>query len=363
MRKIGIALLGWILAACSAGADESPATAGMNADENMTSWSIALHGGAGVITPDAMTPEREAAYRDALSRAIQAGAEVLNSGQSALDAVEASIRVLEDDPLFNAGHGAVFTATGRHELDASIMDGETLKAGAVAGVSTVRYPLSLARLVMEQSPHVMMQGVGAEEFANEQGVERIANGALSTQRRWNSLMRTLTDQGRPLPGPPDGFVPQSADEEPEDKGDARKHGTVGVVARDRKGNLAAGTSTGGMTGKRFGRVGDSPVIGAGTYADNRACAVSATGWGEYFIRLGIAQRICLRMQLAAESAQVAGDHVIHQELGPLGGDGGVIIMDPQGGVAYSFNTAGMYRARQSEGEPLRIGIYGAASEH
>lgn len=325
-------------------------------------WSIALHGGAGVITPDQMTPEREAAYRASLNEALSAGAAVLDAGGSALDAVEAAIRVMEDDPLFNAGRGAVFTAAGRNELDASIMDGADLDAGAVAGVTGVRHPITLARAVMENSRHVMLQGEGAERFADEQGVERVDPAFFYTQRRWNSMSATLTEQGAPLPDLPDGITPASLDEEPEDKGDARKHGTVGVVARDAQGNLAAGTSTGGMTAKRWGRVGDSPIIGAGTYADNRTCAVSSTGWGEYFIRLGIAQRICLRMQLLGEDAQRAGDHVIHEELGPLGGDGGVIIMDAEGNAFYSFNTRGMYRARQNADTPAQVDIYGMPGE-
>ena len=321
-------------------------------------WSIVVHGGAGVIARTALGPDGDAAYRASLAQAEAAGAKVLDRGGSALDAVEAAINVLEDDPLFNAGRGAVFTAEGKNELDAAIMDGSTLKAGAVGDVTRTRNPISLARAVMEKSPHVFLVGQGADEFSIYAGLEQVDPSYFFTERRWQSLVKHLKKEGLPIPprpagAPPPPAVPVAEIEPP----DAHKFGTVGVVALDRAGNLAAGTSTGGTEAKRWGRVGDSPIIGAGTYASNQSCAVSATGTGEYFIRLTVARTVCALVQYKGMKLQAAVDEVIHTELTGLHGDGGVIAIAPNGEMAWSFNTPGMYRARLAEGGKLEIGIY------
>jgi beta-aspartyl-peptidase (threonine type) len=286
-----------------------------------------------------------------------AGAAVLRAGGSALDAIEATIHLLEDDPLFNAGRGAVFTAEGRIELDASIMDGATLQAGAVAGLSTTRHPISAARAVIEGSDHVLLGGEGADAFARAQGLEQVDPSYFFSERRWKSLERALARQGLPIPPRPAG-PPDAADTRGALAHDEGKHGTVGCVALDIHGDVAAGTSTGGTTAKRWGRVGDSPIIGAGTYATNHACAVSCTGAGEYFIRLGVAHEICALVEHAGLSLQAACDRVVRQKLTALGGDGGVIAVAPDGQMAWSFNTAGMYRARIADGQPLTVGVYG-----
>ena len=323
-------------------------------------WAIVVHGGAGVIERSALGPEGATAYRASLARAEAAGAAVLDRGGSALDAVEATIKILEDDPLFNAGHGAVFTAEGKNEMDSAIMDGSNLKAGSVAGVTTTRHPISLARAVMEKSPHVMLIGAGADAFAAEAGLEQVDPGFFFTERRWQSLAKQLQKEGRPVPPRPAG-VPPEGKAVPvamlDESADSRRFGTVGAVALDRMGNIAAGTSTGGMQGKMPGRVGDSPIIGAGTYASNQSCAVSATGSGEYFIRLGVAREVCNLVQFKNMSLQQAADQVIHKELDTLKGDGGVIAITPDGQLAWSFNTPGMFRARQVEGGKVQIGIY------
>jgi beta-aspartyl-peptidase (threonine type) len=318
-------------------------------------WAIVVHGGAGVIERKDLSAEQEAAYRAAMARATETGAAVLKSGGSAVDAVEAVIVLMEDDPLFNAGRGAVFTAAGRNELDASIMDGRSLEAGSVAGVTRTRHPISLARRVMEKSAHVMLISTGADEFSREQGLEQVEPGWFYTERRWRALEKFLNDKGLPIPRKPPGIpVEAPADGLAHDEG---KKGTVGVVALDTRGNVAAGTSTGGTTGKRWGRVGDSPIIGAGTYASNASCAVSATGTGEYFIRLTVAREICALVELKGLNVQAAADEVIQKRLTALGGDGGVIALTPDGQAAWSFNTAGMYRARMADGQPLVVGIY------
>lgn len=323
-------------------------------------WALVVHGGAGVIERGAMTPETDAAYRAAMARALATGEGVLEAGGTAIDAVEAIIREFEDDAMFNSGRGAVFTAAGRNELDSSIMDGSDLNAGAVAGVTSVRHPISLARAVMEHSPHVMLQGEGAETFAGEQGLEIVVPAFFFTERRWASLERELGRLGLPIPDRPEG----APEPEPVDEGallrDSREHrfGTVGVVALDTTGNIAAGTSTGGTTAKRWGRVGDSPILGAGTYANNESCGVSATGTGEYFIRLTVASRICALVEFEGLALQAAADRVIQDELTAMGGDGGIVALTPGGDIAWSFNTPGMYRARLSAGgEPL-VAIYG-----
>ncbi len=321
-------------------------------------WAIVVHGGAGIIKRASMNPATEAAYRASLAQATQTGAQVLERGGSSLDAVEAAIRVLEDDPLFNAGRGADFAADSKNELDAAIMEGSNLKAGAVGDVTRTRNPISLARAVMEKSPHVFLVGPGADEFSVHAGLEQVDPSYFFTERRWQSLVKQLKDEGLPIPprpvgAPPPPAVPVAEIEPP----DAHKYGTVGVVALDRAGNLAAGTSTGGTQAKRWGRVGDSPLIGAGTYASNESCAVSATGTGEYFIRLTVARTVCAHVQDKGMKLQAAVDEVIQTELTGLQCDGGVIAIAPDGQMAWSFNTPGMYRAKLAEGGKLEIGIY------
>lgn len=308
-----------------------------SADDN---WTLVIHGGAGVIKRDKITPEREAAVRAALRAALDAGSTVLGKGGTALDAVEATIRVLEDNPNFNAGRGAVFTADGKNELDSSIMDGATRQAGAVAGVTMTRHPISLARAVMEKSPHVMLATEGADKFSSEHGLEQVDPSWFRTEERWQQLQ---------------AFKAKHQAEGDFERNE--KYGTVGAVARDSHGNLAAGTSTGGLTGKLYGRVGDSPIIGAGTYADNRACAVSATGAGEYYIREGVAHEICARMRFLGEGPQAAADKV-QAETQALGGDGGVIVVSADGTPAFSFNTPGMYRGVARKGAEPKVAIYG-----
>ncbi len=327
-------------------------------EAHVPQWSIAIHGGAGVIERGQMSPELEKEYQQALSAAAEAGAITMRNGGSALDAVETIIIRLEDDPLFNAGRGAVFTAEGRNELDASIMDGATRKAGAVAGLRTTHHPISAARAVMERSPHVMLAGEGADRFAREQNLDQVDPSWFFTERRWQSLERELRRQNLPIPARPAGTPAPLPSDQRSDLAplDDHKYGTVGVVVRDTKGNLAAGTSTGGMTAKRWGRVGDAPIIGAGTYAQNGVCAVSATGSGEYFIRLSVARMICARME-RGESAQQAADAVIQQELTGIGGDGGVIVMGADGVSGWSFNTSGMYRVRYVDGGTPIVAIY------
>lgn len=303
--------------------------------------SIAIHGGAGTILRSTMTPDKEKAYQEALGIALNSGYQILENGGSALDAVEAAICSLEDCPLFNAGKGAVFTATGEHELDASIMDGKTLEAGAAAGVKGVKNPVSLARLIMEKSGHVMLAGKGAEEFAKSMNCEFCDDSYFYDEFRYQ--------QWQELKGTDNFQLDHSKDE--------RKFGTVGAVALDKDGNLAAATSTGGMTNKRFGRVGDSPIIGAGTYADNRYCAVSCTGSGEFFIRSVVAYDVCAQMQYGGNSLDVACKNTIHKRLGEIGGDGGLIAIDNMGNICMEFNTEGMYRACKNSNGIEQISIY------
>lgn len=321
-------------------------------------WALAIHGGAGVMDRETMGPETEASYRAALHAALERGRTILDKGGTALDAVVAVVRGLEDDPQFNAGKGAVFTADGRNELDAAIMDGSNLKAGAVAGITGTKNPITLARAVMEKSPHVMLIGAGAEKFGQQAGVEQADPAWFFTERRWQSLKKTLKEKGLPIPARPAGVGPEplplaAADMAFED----RKYGTVGVVALDSAGHVAAGTSTGGTTAKLWGRVGDVPIIGAGTYAHDKSCAVSATGTGEYFIRLGVARSICDLVELKGMPLQQAADEVIQARLTALGGDGGIVALTPDGQVAWSFNTSGMYRARQVAGGQPVVGIF------
>jgi beta-aspartyl-peptidase (threonine type) len=324
--------------------------------KQLNNWRLVIHGGAGVIDRASMTAENEALYRSALAAALDTGAKILRDDGSALDAVEWTIRVLEDDPLFNAGRGAVFSSSGRNELDASIMDGATLKAGAAASVTRVRHPITLARTVMEKTPHVMLAGEGADTFAEQEGLELADPSFFFTERRWQELERTLKQRGDPIPDRPAGVAkPQAAITG--NAAGSQEFGTVGVAALDIRGNLAAGTSTGGTTGKRWGRVGDSPIIGAGTYASNQSCAVSGTGTGEYFIRLTIAREVCALVEYKAYSIQQAADEVIQQRLTNLQGSGGVIAVSAAGQMAWSFNTPGMYRASTGSGQPVRISIF------
>lgn len=314
-----------------------------------------IHGGAGVISRGSLTPEREKEYRAKLEEAVLAGYRALQAGKTSLDAVEIAIRIMEDSPLFNAGKGAVFTNEGKNELDSSIMDGKTLGAGAAAGLRHVKNPISLARAVMEKSPHVMMVGDGAEKFAKDQGIELVDEKYFFTQPRWDSLQRVLKEESE---SKQKEKKPGHVSAMPASRLDENRFGTVGAVALDKDGNLAAGTSTGGMTNKKFGRVGDAPIIGAGTYANNATCAVSATGWGEYFIRLGVARDISALMEYRALPVQQAVDMVIKQKLQNLGGDGGVIAIDRFGNIGISFNSEGMYRAYiDADGKPV-VEIYG-----
>ncbi|MCM2315031.1 MAG: isoaspartyl peptidase/L-asparaginase [Thermoanaerobaculia bacterium] len=303
----------------------------VTAAERSAPITLVIHGGAGTITRAEMTPELEAEYRAALELSLRTGYERLKDGRSAVDAVEASIRVLENSPLFNAGKGAVFTHEGTNELDAAIMDGRTMMAGAVAGITIIRNPISAARAVLEKSPHVILIGRGAEVFATAQGLDIVDPSYFWTEKRWKQLQKALVDEKREgaigrLPDPPDP-----------------KYGTVGAVALDRQGNLAAGTSTGGTTNKRFGRVGDAPIVGAGTYASNDSCAVSATGHGEFFIRYTVARDIAARMEFGGATVAEAADQVVMKKLVEAGGTGGVIALDRKGRFAMPFNTSGMYR--------------------
>jgi beta-aspartyl-peptidase (threonine type) len=301
-----------------------------------------------------MTAEKEQEYRAKLEEALLAGYKALQDGRPGLDAVEMAIRMLEDSPLFNAGKGAVLTSDGRAELDASIMNGKTLAAGAVAGLHHVKNPITLARAVMEKSKHVMMAGDGAERFAKEQKIELVDEKYFLTKERVDALQQILKEEKEKAASEVKKVGQKSA---PTASLPANRFGTVGAVALDKNGDLAAGTSTGGMMNKKYGRIGDSPIIGAGTYANNETCAISATGWGEYFIRLGVARDVSALMEYRALPVQQAADLVIKQKLQKLGGDGGLIAMDKFGNMAISFNSDGMYRAYiNAEGKPV-VEIY------
>lgn len=293
-------------------------------------WAIVIHGGAGSITRDKISPELDAEYRKALSEALETGKKVLSVGGSALDAVEKTIRVMEDNPLFNAGKGAVFTHDGKNELDAAIMDGSNLEAGAVACVTDIKNPISAARKVMTKSPHVMLTGAGASHFAREQGLEIVPPSYFYTERRFNELQEILKKE---------------------------KNGTVGCCALDKNGNLAAGTSTGGMVDKRYNRVGDAPIIGAGTYANNNTCAVSASGHGEFFIRWTVAHDISALMEYRMLSLKEASELVVNDKLVKAGGSGGVICIDNYGNVSTPFNSAGMLRGFATADGKTGIFIY------
>lgn len=304
---------------------------------------ILIHGGAGGITKENIPEERRESYREVLDSALKEGYEALEKGSSALDAVEAAILVMEDDPLFNAGKGAVFTHDEKNEMDASIMRGEDRNAGSMAGVSTIKNPIRGARKVMEESEHVMLAGKGAENFAEEVGLEIVDPSYFRTESRLESLRRAKEREKSEL----DHDDAEGGDGYP---GEGKKYGTVGAVALDRNGHLAAGTSTGGMTNKKYGRIGDSPIVGAATYADNNTCAVSATGHGEYFIRNVVAHDIAARMAYLDESVEEASQVVIHEKLEELGGTGGVIVLDGKGRFAMTFNSSGMFRGMKGENE-------------
>ena len=324
------------LFACGTSAPEGAAASQATA---VPAWSLAIHGGAGHFDTEVLSPKEQEAYRASLTAALKQGAAVLNAGGSAVDAVVATIEMLEDDSLFNAGRGAVYTAEGRHELDASIMRGEDRNCGAITGLAGFRHPIAVARDVMTESEHVFFSGEGAGQFASMHGAESANDAWFATEKaraRWErALARDTTRE---------------------------KFGTVGCVALDRQGHLAAGTSTGGMTYKRHGRIGDSPVIGAGTWADDRTCAVSATGWGEYFIRSAVAHDIHARMLFGGASLQAAADQTIHEEMGALGGDGGIVGMDGRGQAVFSMNTPGMFRGSVKAGGQPWVGLFAEDAE-
>ncbi len=312
-------------------------------------FGIAIHGGAGTILKKNMTPEKETAYKAKLEEAIKVGHAILKNGGTSMDAVQKTINVLEDSPLFNAGKGAVFTSKGTNEMDASIMDGNSLNAGAVAGVTTVKNPINLAREVMVNSPHVMLSGKGAEQFAKERDLELVNPSYFFTEDRMKSLERVKEVEKAKEANKTVAFYDSVIKD--------AKFGTVGCVALDIRGNLAAGTSTGGMTNKKWNRIGDSPIIGAGTYANNATCAVSSTGWGEYFIRGMVAYDISALVEYKGLSLKDATKEVIQKKLTKLGGTGGVVAIDSKGNVSMDFNTAGMYRATMNADGELTVGIY------
>jgi len=334
MSKIGITILLFI---CIIYGNAQNPNVSMN-------YRLVIHGGAGTILKKNMSDELEAAYKKNLKEALKAGYTILSKGGSSLDAVETAIRIMEDSPLFNAGKGAVFTAQGKNEMDASIMDGRDMKAGAVAGVSSVRNPISAARKVMEETPHVMLSGEGADKFAIEQGLKTESPKYFYTERRWKHLQKIKDSEKIEM-------------DHSDEKGmlemlENNKFGTVGAVALDQAGNVAAATSTGGMTNKKFGRIGDSPIIGAGTYASNKTCAISCTGHGEFFMRGVVAYDVAAQMEYKKSSLAESAHNVIHKKLLEIGGLGGLIGIDASGNYVMEFNTPGMYRGQiGADGEP------------
>lgn len=315
--------------------------------DTLPNFGIVIHGGAGTILKENMSDSLEQAYKQKLEEAIRTGHEILANGGTALEAVQRTINVMEDSPLFNSAKGAVFTNEGKNELDASIMDGATKNAGAVAGVTNVKNPINLAYEVMVNSEHVLLSGKGAEQFAKEQGLEIVDPSYFYTERRFKAMERAR-DREKEATNQTAFYDPFIKDE---------KFGTVGCAALDKNGNLAAGTSTGGMSNKKYNRIGDSPIIGAGTYANNATCAVSSTGWGEFFIRGVVAYDISALMEYKGLSLQEAAREVIQKKLPEMGGDGGIVAIDHNGHVAMEFNTAGMYRATMNRDGELEIGIY------
>ncbi len=333
---------------CQENSESTPtedSTSAETSDEQQVerpAYAIVIHGGAGTIRKENMTDEMEKDYRNALNEALNIGENILKEGGSAADAVEKTIMYLEDTPLFNAGKGAVFTHDGKNELDAAFMDGATLNAGTVAGITNVKNPITAARAVMEKSEHVMLIGKGAEQFAKEQELEIVDPKYFHTERRWEALQRILKSEKEEI-----GYVDNTAD---------HKFGTVGCVALDNNGNIVAGTSTGGMTNKRYGRVGDVPIIGSGTYAKNNSCGVSATGHGEFFIRYTVAHDISAIMEYKSVSLQEAADEVVMDKLVKAEGSGGIIAIDKDGNVSMTFNSEGMYRGYAKPNERV-VGIY------
>lgn len=321
------------------------------AQDKNAKYVLVMHGGAGTILKKNMTAEKEAAYRETMTKALQTGYDALKSGKSSLDAVEVAIHVLEDSPLFNAGKGAVFTHEGKNEMDAAIMDGKTLKAGAIAGVTVIQNPISAARAVMDKSEHVMMAGKGAEAFAKQAGLTIVDPSYFYTEDRWRGLQQAIKQDSIKAVLDHDKKAMKLGTINPD-----FKFGTVGAVALDKSGNLAAGTSTGGMTNKRYGRIGDAPIIGAGTYANNATAGVSGTGWGEFYIRTVLAHDLSAMMEYQKLSVQEASKKVI-EKMGKLGGDGGLIALDKNGHVAMEFNTAGMYRGTVTEDGKISVDIY------
>lgn len=359
MKKLSIILIAFFVAITSFSQDYK------------NKYTLVIHGGAGTITRKNMTPEREKAYRETLELALKTGHEVLKKGGTSLDAVEATVRVMEDSPLFNAGKGAVFTHEGKNEMDAAIMDGQTLKAGSIAGVTTIRNPISTARKVMDKSEHVMLVGKGAEEFAKLQGETIVDPSYFYTESRWNGLQKAIQEEKTQLDHsePQKEDIKQQKTEQPKKNNESpsasinevifegKKFGTVGAVALDQYGNLAAATSTGGMTNKRWNRVGDAPIIGAGTYANNNTCAVSATGHGEFFIRSVVGYDISALMEYKGLTLQKAADEVVMNKLVKIGGEGGIIAVDRNGNIAMPFNSEGMYRGYIKADGSFEVKIY------
>jgi len=346
-KRFILGLIAIVLAGCKN--DVKPIHS-KSSSEKQNEFAIVIHGGAGTILKENMTPEKEAAYQATLEEAIRVGYEILKHGGSSIEAVQKTINVMEDSPLFNAGKGAVFTNSGTNEHDASIMDGKTLNAGASAGTKTVKNPIDLARAIMDNSPHVMLSGSGAEAFAEEQGLNLVKPEYFYTESKFKSLQKIKNTTHVLLEyNPKKAFYDSTIKDS--------KFGTVGCVALDKNGNLAAGTSTGGMTNKRWGRIGDAPVIGAGTYANNNTCAVSSTGWGEFFIRAVVAHDISALMEYKGLSLAEAAKEVIQNKIPKLGGDGGIIAVDKNGNMVMEFNTAGMFRATMNDKGDLIIGMY------
>jgi len=323
-------------------------TANNTENDSVQNFGIVIHGGAGTILKENMSDSLEQAYQQKLEEAIKTGHEILANGGTALEAVQKTINVMEDSPLFNSAKGAVFTNEGKNELDASIMDGKTLNAGAVAGVTNVKNPINLAYEVMTNSEHVLLSGKGAEQFAKEQGLEIVDPEYFYTENRFKAMERARK-RDKEKTNETAFYDPFIKDE---------KFGTVGCAALDKNGNLAAGTSTGGMSNKKYNRIGDAPIIGAGTYANNKTLAISSTGWGEYFIRGVVAYDISAMMEYKGVSLKEATEEVIQRKQPELGGNGGVIAIDNKGNVSMEFNTAGMYRASMNSQGDMKIGIYG-----
>lgn len=329
--------------------EKTPST--KEVSKKVNDFAIIIHGGAGTILKKNMSDENEAAYKAKLEEAIKIGHTILKNGGTSQEAVMKSIQIMEESPLFNAGKGAVFTHEETNELDASFMDGRTLNAGAVAGVKSVKSPIELAIKVMTDSDHVMLSGKGAAIFAKEKGLETVDPGYFYTEKRFKSLQRIKDKNKTAL----DHDDKKAAFYDADIKN--AKFGTVGCVALDKSGNISAGTSTGGMTNKRWGRIGDSPVIGSGTYANNKTCGVSSTGWGEYFIRGQVAYDISAQMEYQQKTLKEATKDVIQNKLTALGGTGGVVALDKYGNMSFEFNTAGMYRASMDDKDNLIVKIY------